>query len=210
MFDYLDEPLPAADRDLQPISAAKPQEAVIASSAAINVATTTPTPFVPVSSALLSAVSADLFPSTAPFGQPVAGVFGSSSSLKACTTATATQSSYAELQQRCAQLEQKCADLEKKHVDQHRENAILLKDYADLQRTVAETFQQLRQAVLCPICADVAILPKVLGSCGHIACQNCLKHVRAKVLLLSFLRVCFSCALTCCVVCSWMTQRSLR
>ena len=38
-------------------------------------------------------------------------------------------------------------------------------------------FQQLQGSMLCPICTEVAILPKVLGKCGHIACQNCLKQL---------------------------------
>lgn len=38
-------------------------------------------------------------------------------------------------------------------------------------------FKQLKEALTCPICTEVAILPKVLGSCGHIACQNCLKQL---------------------------------
>jgi hypothetical protein len=38
-------------------------------------------------------------------------------------------------------------------------------------------FKQLKEALQCPICTEVAILPKVLGTCGHIACQNCLKQL---------------------------------
>jgi hypothetical protein len=35
----------------------------------------------------------------------------------------------------------------------------------------------MRELLICPICCEVALLPKVLGTCGHIACQNCLKRL---------------------------------
>ena len=49
-----------------------------------------------------------------------------------------------------------------------------LKKHRDQMSTV---FKSIRELLLCPICTEVAILPKVLGTCGHIACQNCLKQV---------------------------------
>jgi RING-type zinc-finger len=57
-----------------------------------------------------------------------------------------------------------------------------------IERTEAEaTLQRLnqcltvikliKQSLLCPICGDVAVLPKVLGACGHVACHACLKSL---------------------------------
>lgn len=40
-----------------------------------------------------------------------------------------------------------------------------------------EVFKQMRESLICPICREVSSLPKVLGTCGHIACQNCLKQL---------------------------------
>ncbi|HZZ98487.1 MAG TPA: hypothetical protein VFG51_01010 [Candidatus Saccharimonadia bacterium] len=37
--------------------------------------------------------------------------------------------------------------------------------------------RQVREALVCPICTEVALLPKVLGACGHVACQSCLKQL---------------------------------
>jgi hypothetical protein len=37
--------------------------------------------------------------------------------------------------------------------------------------------RQVREALVCPICTEVSLLPKVLGPCGHIACQQCLKQL---------------------------------
>lgn len=45
-------------------------------------------------------------------------------------------------------------------------------------RTKAEAvFKQCKEALLCPICREVAVLSKVVGSCGHTACQSCLKSL---------------------------------
>jgi hypothetical protein len=46
------------------------------------------------------------------------------------------------------------------------------------RQQMLDVFKQIRDLLVCPICTEVAILPKVLGTCGHIACQNCLKSVR--------------------------------
>lgn len=37
--------------------------------------------------------------------------------------------------------------------------------------------KQMKECLICPICCEVALLPKVLGTCGHHACQNCLKQL---------------------------------
>lgn len=37
--------------------------------------------------------------------------------------------------------------------------------------------KHMRELLICPICCEVALLPKILGTCGHIACQNCLKQL---------------------------------
>jgi hypothetical protein len=51
---------------------------------------------------------------------------------------------------------------------------LMLRKHKDQMTMV---FKQLKEALQCPICTEVAILPKVLGTCGHIACQNCLKQL---------------------------------
>lgn len=56
---------------------------------------------------------------------------------------------------------------------QAKELAVLRKE----RETRVSVCKQLKDALQCPICAEVAILPKVLGTCGHIACQNCLKQL---------------------------------
>jgi RING-type zinc-finger len=43
--------------------------------------------------------------------------------------------------------------------------------------TTQGVFRFLKEALQCPICGDVAMLPKVLGACGHIACQSCLQQL---------------------------------
>ncbi len=40
---------------------------------------------------------------------------------------------------------------------------------------LAHVFKQIRDVLICPICTEVAVLPKVVGACGHLACQSCLK-----------------------------------
>jgi hypothetical protein len=35
--------------------------------------------------------------------------------------------------------------------------------------------KQMKEMLICPICCEPALLPKVVGTCGHIACENCLR-----------------------------------
>ncbi len=59
-------------------------------------------------------------------------------------------------------------------VAQQQKELIALRKHRDQNALVCK---QLKEALQCPICTEVAILPKVLGTCGHIACQNCLKQL---------------------------------
>lgn len=56
---------------------------------------------------------------------------------------------------------------------QTQELEMMRKDRQHLQTV----FKQIQEVLICPICTEVALLPKILGSCGHIACQNCLKQL---------------------------------
>ena len=42
---------------------------------------------------------------------------------------------------------------------------------------VKQIFQRVRETMVCPICTDVCLLPKTLGNCGHVACNDCLKQL---------------------------------
>lgn len=59
-------------------------------------------------------------------------------------------------------------------VEQQNKELVQLRKHRDQTAVVCK---QLKEALQCPICTEVAILPKVLGTCGHIACQNCLKQL---------------------------------
>lgn len=69
-----------------------------------------------------------------------------------------------------------------------------------LQTKFQTVLQQIKEQLICPICTEVAVVPKVLGVCGHIACQNCLKTVRTALLRTTCTRVltgfCFGCLFT--------------
>lgn len=56
---------------------------------------------------------------------------------------------------------------------QAKELVVLRKE----RETRVRVCKQLKDALQCPICTEMAVLPKVLGTCGHIACQNCLKQL---------------------------------
>jgi hypothetical protein len=43
--------------------------------------------------------------------------------------------------------------------------------------SLVPVLRHLREALICPICTEVSLLPKVLGACGHVACQSCLKQL---------------------------------
>lgn len=71
-------------------------------------------------------------------------------------------------------------ELELGRVQQFREQENQRKELEALKRNhelMKSVVLRLSEPLKCPICTEVAILPKVLGTCGHIACQNCLKQM---------------------------------
>ena len=44
-------------------------------------------------------------------------------------------------------------------------------------QNITSAMSELREHLVCPICREVAVLPMVLGACGHIACEPCLRQL---------------------------------
>ena len=78
------------------------------------------------------------------------------------------------------------ADRHRKEDDALREAQTRELEVVRKQREqLAHVFKQIREVLICPICTEVALLPKVIGACGHIACENCLRQVRLPLRLQS-------------------------
>ncbi len=60
------------------------------------------------------------------------------------------------------------------HIKQQAHELEMLRKQREAMTLV---FKQIRETLVCPICKEVALLPMILSSCGHMACQNCLKQL---------------------------------
>jgi hypothetical protein len=185
MWDEYDEPMPvkavsAAVSDAVPTAASATPTAPTAASA-------TAAAFVPTAA---SATAAAFVPTAA---SATAAAFVPTAASDAWVASTSSSSVSSALLIKNSDYKLQYEDLKTRH-------DLLIKDYGDLRSQTNETFRQLREALECSICADVCILPKVLGSCGHTICQNCLKHVSARSLFFALdLHVIFEIAFVVCV-----------
>lgn len=86
----------------------------------------------------------------------------------------ALQQEKAELTARTKAAEAFSQQSQSQVVEQQAKELVVLRKEREKRVDVCK---QLKDAIRCPICTEVAVLPKVLGTCGHIACQNCLKQL---------------------------------
>lgn len=61
-----------------------------------------------------------------------------------------------------------------REIDKHRKEIESMKKRQEIWTKTIET---IRDYLVCPICCEVSIIPKVLGTCGHIVCQLCMKQL---------------------------------
>jgi len=82
-----------------------------------------------------------------------------------------------QLRQRVIALEQQQRAVRERQFRDAEQQSRELEMLRKQREAMIIVFKQIREVMVCPICQEVAILPKVLGSCGHIACQNCLRQL---------------------------------